>query len=124
VYISRRDATDRHVRNEEELLSVISELGFSDYALTEYSFSEQVELFAQAECIVGPMGAGFTNMMFAEDPTVVMLFGSDHNACYFTMAQGLGYDFGYIRGTPIGGDLRVDPEDLHQFLRKHRDLRS
>ena len=69
VYVSRRDAAFRRVRNEAEVEAVLAEYGFESYALTELSFREKVDLFAGARAVVGPVGAGLVNIMFCPEGT-------------------------------------------------------
>ena len=69
VYISRRDAAFRRVRNEAEVEALLSEYGFESYALTELSFREKAALFAGARAVVGPVGAGLVNILFCAPGT-------------------------------------------------------
>jgi hypothetical protein len=60
------------------------------------SMAEQAELFAGAEVIVGPHGAGLTNMIFADPDRcqVVELPMRPHvNRCFGYMAQALGLGY-------------------------------
>lgn len=116
VYVSRSDAPNRQVRNESELLSELSSEGFEPYVLSEYSVADQIRLFNQAELVVGPMGAGLTNIAFSEDTSVVTIFGDDLNACYYTQSQGLGHPFAYVRGQAVDRDIRVQSEDVGEAV--------
>ena len=69
VYVSRRDAAFRRVRNETEVEALLAEYGFESYALTELSFREKVDLFAGARAVVGPVGAGLVNIVFCPEGT-------------------------------------------------------
>ena len=69
VYVSRRDAAFRRVRNEPEVEALLAEYGFESYALTELSFREKVNLFAGAKAVVGPVGAGLVNIVFCPEGT-------------------------------------------------------
>ena len=48
----------------------------------------QVRAFAEAECVVGPHGAGLTNLAFAPPgAAVVELFAGDYvNECFWALA--------------------------------------
>jgi capsular polysaccharide biosynthesis protein len=121
VYVSRSDAPVRRVINEERLLSELSASGFESYVLSEYAVADQIRLFDQADLIVGPMGAGLTNIAFSEDAGVVTLFGDDLNACYYTQSQGMGHRFAYVRGEPAGDDIRVDLSDVLNAIDRVED---
>lgn len=112
VYVSRIDAPVRRVINEESLCSELSTNGFESYVLSEHSVADQIRLFYQADLVVGPMGAGLTNIAFSEDTGVVTIFGDDLNACYYTQSQGMGHQFAYVRGEPVGNDMRVESGDV------------
>lgn len=72
LYISRRDATMRKLLNEEELISALLQKGFEVVTPGELSFSEQISLFGEAGIIVGPHGAGLTNIVFAPAGCIVV----------------------------------------------------
>ena len=69
VYVSRRDAAFRRVRNEAEVEDLLAEYGFESYALTELSFREKAALFSGARAVVGPVGAGLANILFCAEGT-------------------------------------------------------
>ncbi len=72
IYISRRGARYRQVLNEPDVMALLGEWGFVCVELEQLSVSEQVRLFAQAEIIVAPHGAGLTNLMFCQPQTCVI----------------------------------------------------
>lgn len=96
IYISRPKTTGRHIINENDVLKVLTSLGFVAYAMEELSVADQVRLFAQAEFIVAPHGAGLTNMIFAEKLKIIELFGIFGSPCFFALAQSLGFDYGCL----------------------------
>jgi capsular polysaccharide biosynthesis protein len=71
IYISRADANARHIENEDELMKVLDNYDYKRYNLTSLSLCEKISLFAGAENIVGPTGAGFTHLLFANSPNVI-----------------------------------------------------
>ncbi|PPS45550.1 DUF563 domain-containing protein [Chroococcidiopsis sp. TS-821] len=96
IYISRPKSAGRQVINEEEVLKALTPLGFVSYTLENMSFSEQVALFSQAEIVVAVHGAGLTNMIFAQNLTVIEIFGSMLAPFYFLLAQALGFQYGCL----------------------------
>lgn len=108
IYISRKNATKRQVINEEELISALKTRGFRPYVLEELSVKEQVSLFAEAEVVVGPHGAGFANLIYASDPLVVELFGQKRLNTYHRLATSLEHQYEPIYCDAEGSDLRVD----------------
>ena len=65
IYVSRADATLRPMLNEDALTSRLEAMGFEIVVLGRLSFEEQVATFSQAHTVVGPRGAGMTNLIFA-----------------------------------------------------------
>jgi len=116
LYISRADAEDRRVQNETELMDTLSQFGFERYVPGRHSFAEQVRRFASSEAILGPHGAGLTNMIFANDIKCFELFGNYTNPCFFGLAQGLGHDYVSISCVPAGCDMRVDVDAVQPLL--------
>lgn len=116
LYVSRADATKRRVSNEGELVSKLEGYGFEQIVPGRLSFSDQVKLFADAEYIVGPHGAGLTNIIFAKEATLIELFGSYRNACYFGLARGMGHKYVSVACHPDGDDMEVDTSTVGSLL--------
>jgi capsular polysaccharide biosynthesis protein len=72
IYVSRRDTPKRRLVNEEELFSELRKLGFSRIVPGEMSVPEQITAFANASVIVGPHGAGLTNLIFAPPGSTIV----------------------------------------------------
>ena len=81
--------------------------------------------FAEAEYIVGPHGAGLTNLAFAAPgAAVVELFARDYvNECFWALAstvEGLRYRYLVGDGSPIrsrrnrgvASDITVEPQQV------------
>lgn len=71
-YIDRRASSNRVLHNEDELVSVLEQRGFTIIQLEYLSFDEQALLFANAEYIIGAHGAGFANMVFCKPGTRII----------------------------------------------------
>jgi len=74
IYISRRLAKDRRLTNESELLQRLTKYGVEVVELERISVTEQVNLFASAKLVIGPHGAGFTNIVFCQKGSSVIEF--------------------------------------------------
>ena len=77
IYIDRDDKSKtyqskRFITNEEELKNNLLRKNFIIAKLHNMSFKDQVNLFYNAECIVGLHGAGLTNIVFCEPQTKVI----------------------------------------------------
>ncbi len=133
LYTGRGDRKHtRRVDNERELLAALTPLGFEAIDPGALSPTEQVRAFAEAECIVGPHGAGLTNLAFAPaGAAVVELFAPDYvNECFWALAttvEGLRYRYLVGDGTPaprarpgrnrgVASDIRVDTRQLLRII--------
>jgi len=81
IYIERDTATfkgipERSISNENEVKSYLLKNDFVPIKLGEIKFSEQVDLFHNADYIVGLHGAGFANLAFCKPGTKVIEFRS------------------------------------------------
>jgi hypothetical protein len=62
--------------------------------LGDFSSNEQVKLFSHAALIVAPHGAGFTNLVFAQEyANVIEIFNQDANFLYSTWAVALHLNY-------------------------------
>jgi capsular polysaccharide biosynthesis protein len=130
LYVSRGHVRHtRRVENEAELQAVLAPLGFETVDPGALAPAEQVRAFAEAEYIVGPHGAGLTNLAFAAPgAAVVELFARDYvNECFWALAstvEGLRYRYLVGDGTPlrsrrnrgVASDITVDPQQVARVL--------
>ncbi|MEB3357531.1 MAG: tetratricopeptide repeat protein [Synechococcales bacterium] len=132
LYISRQQASYRRILNEADVLAVLQPLGFVPVVLESLSLPEQVALFAQAQAIVAPHGAGLTNLAFCQPGTQVLELTAPTymRTDYWIVSHHLGlrhaclvgemFDCAPIRQlmyqTPLTEDIWVNPEDLRAAL--------
>jgi len=77
VYIDRSDETSdqqspRSIVNEDEVKKYLLKDNFTPVKLHDIKFSDQVQLFYNADCIVGLHGGGFANLAFCKPGTKVI----------------------------------------------------
>jgi len=117
IYISRQKAKNKKVTNYDEVESIITGFGFETYVLEDISFRRQVELFAEAEVIMGPHGAGLANMIFAEDPLVIEMVPEDTLRPYFYfISEVMDFDHEPIITEAEDRNLIVDVDTLRVHL--------
>lgn len=119
----------RRMLNEPELESLFLEHGFEVAIPEAMSFAEQVELFSQAEMIVGPGGSALMNMVFAPVGAKILILTKNHpqvNFHYFTnIAQIIGQSIAYVCGESVKNmgvlgyetDFLVDIKEAKHALR-------
>lgn len=112
IYISRTLPSARVIVNEVEFLPLLQEMGFHVCRLEKMPFEEQVRLFRNAEVVVGPHGAGFTNLIFSKPGTrVIEILAKGHERrCYWTLSAELGHDYLFYLGTPKFPERKGEPD--------------
>jgi hypothetical protein len=100
IYISRRKARKRRVRNEPEVIEFLAARGFECHVLEDLSFEEQVRLFHQANVVVAPHGAGLTNTIFSGRIRVLELLGRQPVPVFFFLSLSLGQRYHYLLSEP------------------------
>jgi hypothetical protein len=125
VYISRDDATRRSVVNEEELFDALEERGFERYHLAEMPTTETIGLMMQADLIVGPHGAGLTDIIYADDAAVIELCRGERpeTRAYYVLASEVGIRHRNVPGEVYGADLRVDVDAVLAAVEAELDHR-
>jgi hypothetical protein len=103
IYVSRRRRGKRIVVNETEVLRELSRLGFRRYDLETMTVAEQVALFHQAECVVGPHGAGLVNLVFSRPGTKVIEIGTPYrpHPCFHEISYHRELDYQLYLARPV-----------------------
>ncbi|WP_077873290.1 glycosyltransferase family 61 protein [Escherichia coli] len=78
IYISRRKSS-RGPLNEFEVENELKELGFDILYAEDLDFAQQVSIFSNASILIGPHGAGLTNILFMpKNSTLIEIFNSEY----------------------------------------------
>jgi capsular polysaccharide biosynthesis protein len=126
IFIRRLGHGARRIVNEAAILRALGSLGFEPCRLESLSLADQIRLFHQAECVVGPHGAGLTNLLFCREGTKVVEIGTPFRLwpCFREIAHHRGLDYHLHLATPVrvrhfdpriavgDSDLQVDPRAL------------
>jgi capsular polysaccharide biosynthesis protein len=73
VYITRRENQEgRRFLSEQILEERLRELGFAIVAAEKHSIDEQIDIFRNADLIVGCTGAGFANVLYCRENTTII----------------------------------------------------
>ena len=112
VYISRKDARERRVLNEDAVVNTLEDYGFESYRLADQGVAGQALLFYEADAVVGAHGAGLSNLVYSNSIEVLELFGSKIKSNYDRLAQSAGLTYDCLECRPRGVDLEVDTTRL------------
>jgi hypothetical protein len=126
IFVTRRHATTRRVLNEAEVSALLARYGFENVELSELSLRQQVELFHQADIVVGPHGAGLSSIVFSGAIRLVVFYATQLPLNHWhTLARGLGQEHYFILGN-VGEDdnFSVDTAELERILKDSLDLRE
>lgn len=95
LFLERGEATNRRMPNEAELAEALTLHGFARVQPERLPVAQQIELFAQADMVMGFLGAGLANVAWCQPGTLVYeLVPSHHlNPCFLAMCiqGGLPY---------------------------------
>jgi capsular polysaccharide biosynthesis protein len=105
-------------RDEDEVVEMLRGYGFESYALEELSVATQVELFANAELVVAPHGAGLANVLYADDVAIVELFGESKKTTFYRLAKLLDHDYRLTTNAERHTDIVVDVPGLEREVRR------
>jgi len=124
VYISRKGAQNhRNIRNESEVVRTLERHGFTEVCAEHYSVAEQIRLFAGARVIVGPHGAGLTNMIWAERAKIIEIHNHVIRDYFYVLAKNLNHEYTALMGNStdlhyLNSDIFVDVENLNKVLER------
>lgn len=123
IYITRRDAKNRKVENEEEILSVLEPLGFEAMGLAGMSVAEQASLFQSCKVVVAPHGAALANLAFASPHChIIELFPPNWvTSLYANLARTVGCSYHFVIGEQLGRNQSAYHVPLHRLKPRLRD---
>jgi len=132
IYIDRGESTSGHkhlrsIINEDEVKKYLLKKNFTPVKLAEMNFIKQVELFNNADCIVGLHGAGFANLAFCKPGTKVIEFKNSGAGFLFdnvAKKNNLNYHPMFAEAKEVynfqnsQGHIHVSIDELAQLLEK------
>lgn len=100
LFINRHAPWPRRIINIGQILPVLQGFGFTEVVPERHSLEDQIDLFANAEAIVGIMGAGMANIVFAPEQIPVQFFAPDgwQEPFFWDLAAATGHDYRVVFG--------------------------
>ncbi|WP_227441125.1 glycosyltransferase family 61 protein [Methylobacterium sp. W2] len=107
-YISRRDTTRRAMRDESQFEAEMTALGIVPVVLSQLNLLQKVDLFQNADLVVGAHGAGLSHLVFAKPglQVIEIMPASKHRimemgirVCFSAIARVKGLDYTMILTT-------------------------
>ena len=127
IYINRDDSTAnmknaRLIINEDEVKYFLEKRGFTSLKLANFMFDEQIEIFKNAEIIVGLHGAGFANIIFCKSNTKIIEFNNTSDEKVIeNLALSNDMIYKSINSTPIKFDNKNQYGHINVSLEKLKD---
>lgn len=121
LYVTRRAERGRGLLNEADVQARLLPLGFEPVDPEGMSFAEQAQTFAGATAVVGCMGAGMANCVFAR-PGARLLYLAPHGwpePFYWDLAAVRGHEYSVCFGAVADP---VAPPHLSPFTISMADL--
>ena len=115
LYANRRDTRVRNILNEDHLEAALVSRGFETVTLSSFSFGEKVRLFASADVVVAPHGAGLSHVAFCAPGASVVDIRDP--AFYWPVfedtARGVGARYKTVDALSMVGWSRLPPRMRH-----------
>jgi len=125
IYISRAKSSNnvkkRHILNEDELVQVLNKFGFQVYQLEEYSLVDKIELFYDAEIVVGAYGGGLTHVLFSDKVKILELqLMAKMQTYYYYLAKSLGHSFYCLHSNKLNNreNFSVNIQEIQKILKR------
>jgi hypothetical protein len=126
IYISREEQNRRRITNRTEIMSFLSNLGFEKVIIENLSAGEQISVFMNAEIVVGPIGSAFSNIIFCDDASILLIHPPDTFVnSFYELSQIYQIDYYSILGedtTPeetldrYHSDIYVDKQKMQKMI--------
>jgi len=102
VFISRSDAPNKRLLNEDEIISVAREVfdSVNVVVLSRMPFERQIAAMAGGGVVIGPQGMGLSNMAFLSGRTLVCV------ECGVPQPEA-AWDFAYCMASELAGNRSV-----------------
>lgn len=121
IFLCRKKDRGRNY-NQDEVFNLLQLYGFIKLFMEDLSFQEQVRTVYQAEFIVGPTGAAWTNLIFSRPGTKALCWMAEEFgdfSSYSNIARIIGVDLRYITykaGVRITGELYLQEYNIDLSL--------
>jgi hypothetical protein len=95
IYISRKNANQRKLLNEDEIINFLKSEGYLIVLAENLSLDQQITLFANADVVISPHGSGLSNITFCPPGTKVieLFYGNFIVSCFWLIAQQLELEY-------------------------------
>lgn len=97
VFLARKGFLRRY--NQQQVMDLLEPYGFTPVYMEDLDVHQQVAIMANAEVVVGPTGAAWTNIMFASQGTQALCWMAEEYgdlSCFSNLAAVVGVDLEFV----------------------------
>ena len=104
--------------NEEQIIPLLEERGFKVILMEDLSFEEQVHICAGSTILIGPHGAGLTNLLYCNADSIIGEIAVEGVfPFYLGMARQMGHNYQRFTSEKADGqDMTVDVGKFGKWL--------
>ncbi len=115
IFLARKENSARSF-NQKELVKIASNYGFNVLYLENYSLYEQYNILSNAEYLIGPPGAAWTSLIFAEFPLKCLSWIPQgkykYSSLYSTISKIFGHHMIFFYS---GTKLQIGSVNFNQY---------
>jgi len=124
IYVSRKNCSYRVIKNENELIPILLDYGFTIVVPEEFSVKEQAQIFSNAKIIIGPHGSGLANILYSDNASVIEIFGHHVPLAFYRLAIVMGHTYIPMYCKPVQDakkivsdkEIYVDPIEFSKVV--------
>ena len=122
-FVARKPGSAR-AYNQDEIIQQLKPLGIKPLYLEDLNFRQQIALFFQAEIIIGPSGAAWTNLVFVNPKAILVSWLPEHLqnfSGFSSLAETMGTHIHFIwshskNDSLLHGRYHLNTQKLERLL--------
>ena len=120
IYVTRQNTAYRNIINESDIREELTKKGYLIINTNNLSINEQVNIFSNADIVIGPTGSALSNIVFCKKNThvleIIPKYDSKNEKIlksrYSDICEFLNLKYSFLEADP------VEPETIDNNLKK------
>jgi len=104
----------RKFENEDVVIEFLNQKGFTEIFTECLSIKDKIQLFSQAEKVIGPIGGGLCNVLFSEALCRLM---SINSPCFLDVNKRFEFSFSPVEYIPFNDTFHTDSDEFKLYMR-------
>lgn len=124
VYVTRKNARFRKIKNENDLIKCLQKYNFHILDFDNIKFEEERKMCFSVEIFISIHGSGLTNqlLMSSKVKVVELRHVKSTQNTFFSLASALENDYYYLNCNPVNKQTPVHSADLNVDIGKFKKL--